>query len=439
MTVTRKTAHVIIIGAGISGMYSAYLLKKAGIKFTILEARNRIGGRILTERINEAENLAIELGAEWIGKQHWKMIQLCKDLGLDLIDNSMQKGSVLVDGQYLKPGSNFITEKEKRLLHHVCATLASLTPDTRKELDKESFEKYLREHKISKKSRKILDIIESIEFGDKASRVSAYRALCDYIDPGSTTNNEYKVRGGNISILEKILAVVGEENLHLGSVVKTVDQRYSAEGNPTVTVTTSKGETFEGTHAICTLPAPLINKIQWLPKLKQEKKKAADSLRYSAILKTSVLFSSRIWKEESFEVYTNKLPHLIYHATKSQLGQTGVLTSYAVSDKARRFSRFGNRRKTRNIINVIKPILHPKKYRVIKTVSHYWMKDKYSLGAYACYGPFQWEYVRPLLQDPHLNVLFAGEHLGQTQGYMEGALESAEDATKYIKKLLHSK
>lgn len=73
---------IIIIGGGLSGLSTAYYLKKEGITALVLEARNRLGGRIFTIR-NEFGH-TIEMGATWLGKKHVHLIKLIKELGLDI-------------------------------------------------------------------------------------------------------------------------------------------------------------------------------------------------------------------------------------------------------------------------------------------------------------------------------------------------------------------
>jgi len=78
---------VIIIGAGLSGLLTANLLKKEGIPFKILEARNRLGGRIHT--INDKDNAPIEMGATWFYPQHKHLIHLLEELKVDYFKQSM--------------------------------------------------------------------------------------------------------------------------------------------------------------------------------------------------------------------------------------------------------------------------------------------------------------------------------------------------------------
>ncbi len=69
---------ILIIGAGLSGLLTGYYLKKAGIPFKIIEARNRIGGRINT--VYGKDNTPMEMGATWFTTQHSHLISLLKEL-----------------------------------------------------------------------------------------------------------------------------------------------------------------------------------------------------------------------------------------------------------------------------------------------------------------------------------------------------------------------
>jgi monoamine oxidase len=73
--------------------------------------------------------------------------------------------------------------------------------------------------------------------------------------------------------------------------------------------------------------------------------------------------------------------------------------------------------------------------RLAKGIASYaWQRDEYTEGAYALYRPGQWFGVRPVLARPHLKVLFAGEHIADWQGFMEGAIETGEAAADSILK-----
>ncbi|SFB32428.1 flavin monoamine oxidase family protein [Algoriphagus aquimarinus] len=83
---------IILIGAGLSGLLTAYRLKKEGIPFKILEARARIGGRINT--VVGSDNTPVEMGATWFTDQHQHLHALLNELGIGYFEQSMA-GSVL--------------------------------------------------------------------------------------------------------------------------------------------------------------------------------------------------------------------------------------------------------------------------------------------------------------------------------------------------------
>ncbi len=70
--------------------------------------------------------------------------------------------------------------------------------------------------------------------------------------------------------------------------------------------------------------------------------------------------------------------------------------------------------------------------RIEKQTNYYWGEDEYSKGAYAIYGKGQWFGLRPILTKPYLHTHFAGEHLADWQGFMEGAINTGEDAAAAI-------
>ena len=84
---------ILIVGAGLSGLVVGYGLKKAGIPFLILEARDRVGGRIYTK--NSVSETPVEMGATWFVNQHTILLKLLKELGLKYFEQFMSGTSFL--------------------------------------------------------------------------------------------------------------------------------------------------------------------------------------------------------------------------------------------------------------------------------------------------------------------------------------------------------
>lgn len=87
-----KEKRIIVIGGGLTGLTIAYLLKKRGIPVTILEARERLGGRIHT--IYNAGEAPLEMGATWLGQKHTQLLDLLQQLGLEVYNQFMNESAI---------------------------------------------------------------------------------------------------------------------------------------------------------------------------------------------------------------------------------------------------------------------------------------------------------------------------------------------------------
>ena len=88
----ERTCDICIVGAGLTGLALAYYLRSTGLKVLILEARDRVGGRIETHIT--AQGTPIELGATWLGKKHRDLVSLSEELGVDIIPQFMGKKAI---------------------------------------------------------------------------------------------------------------------------------------------------------------------------------------------------------------------------------------------------------------------------------------------------------------------------------------------------------
>lgn len=419
-----KPSSVIVIGAGFSGLAAAAYLKKKKLKVTVLEARARIGGRVYSLPIPD-EKLVIELGAEWVGKSHERMIEMCDEYKLELFNNQFET-HLLYKGQYYGKGGWKYSDEWDKKWAALLKNYGRMTDTQKQELDKYDWWRYLVNNGCDGMDLDVRELLDSTDFGESIRHVSAFAALAEYAESSEKNEMDYKIRGGNGQLAVKLAERIGMENVFLEHGVTKVEQTKTG-----VKVTCGNGKIFRADKLICTVPTFSLKKIGWLPGLPKEKLDAINQLQYARINKHPVLFSERFWPED-MDMATDLPAHYFYHATKNQPGKKGILISYTIGDKAAVAANQDDAYHNAMIAQALKPGFGDVQSKIEGGWNYYWGADEFSKGAYALYGAGQWFTLRPTLAKPFLNTYFAGEHLADWQGFMEGAINTGEEAAKMI-------
>ncbi len=423
-----KKPKVIIIGAGFAGLAAAYHLYKKKIDFVILESRNRISGRVFSHTIDEKENLVIELGAEWVGNSHKRMQDLCNEFGLEL-ENNQFESHLIYKGNYYKNGEWSFSEAWQKKFKSIIANYENLTQADKSRIDKTDWWRFLVNNGCEGRDLDIRELMDSTDFGESIRNVSAFAALAEYAESSEKNEMDLKIKGGNSLLAKKIAEKIGLDTIKLQHSVNRITQ--NSKGG--VKVYCDNGQSFTGDKIICTIPTFAASKIKWEPGLPTDQVNAMNELQYARINKNPLLFSERFWKAEDFDMVTDQSPHYFYHATKNQPSSKGVLISYTIGEKAAVVANQSDDWKADMIQQTLQPYFGDVKKLLEKQTNYYWGNDEFSHGSYAIYGKGQWFRIRPVLNRPHIHTHFAGEHLADWQGFMEGAINTGEDAAGRIK------
>src|SRR5689334_15977375 len=92
MSQSRSKAQVVVVGAGLAGITAALRLTEQGTDVTVLEARDRVGGRLCSAE--NALGMRIDLGSQWIGPSMARMHRLIEEMGLTTV-STYQKGRTI--------------------------------------------------------------------------------------------------------------------------------------------------------------------------------------------------------------------------------------------------------------------------------------------------------------------------------------------------------
>ncbi len=419
---------IIILGAGLAGLSAAYALKKRGYEVTVLEARDRVGGRVWTQTIDEESKLTVEMGGEWIGKYHKRMLNLCDIFNLRLINHNL-RSNLIYNHHFYKHNKWDLTVLGDQKLQKILNSWPKMTLEDRMRLDNIDWWHYLISHHIPKHDLDLMEIEETAHYGENTRFLSALYVL-SFLQGGNyiTESDYYRIDGGNSQLPYALVNVIGNENVFLDHKVSEVTQTGQE-----VEVRCANGTTWKADKLICTLPTYSIIIIKWHPHIPDDQWLAFTTLNYCRILKYSVLYSERFWKDERFEVLSDTLPYYIFHSTQGQPGEKGVLTSYTTGDNAYTLSRMDKRQQEEEMNHVLTIPFGEIQGKAEKDISYYWGDDLYTKGAFAIFEKNQWNSAfRDNLKKAFMHTLFAGEHTADIQGYMEGAVESGEKAADSI-------
>lgn len=419
--VQRRKYSCIIIGAGLSGLAAARSLKKAGWQVTVLEARERTGGRVFSYSFKENPDLVCEMGAEWIGASHERMKALCSDFKIPLQDHRFE-ASLMRDGVVKQPGQWDFSPQARAAFEKFRKAYHKHKHRDHVRLDQYDWWTWLESIGFTEDDLLLRDLQDSTDFGESIRMVSAYAAAAEYFESSPANEMDFKMVGGNSRLINALAGAIGNDSILTGAAVEKISQRA---GQVRVT---AGGKQFVADACICTAPARTLQNIVFDPPLLAAQVAAADKLQYARIIKNSVLFNERFWRAEDFSLVSDVTSHYYFHSTKDQPNKQGILCSYAIGEKADVLASQSNRRRTEIITRDLSPFNERASALAANINSYAWQRDKYTEGAYAIYRPGQWFSLRPILGRPHGKVLFAGEHLADWQGFMEGAVVTGEAA-----------
>jgi monoamine oxidase len=419
------TPSCVVIGAGLSGLAAAYTLADKGWSVTVVEARERTGGRVFTHTMKENPSLTCELGAEWVGESHEQIKKLCGELSIPLVDHRFAI-SLLQNGAVTGPGKWHYTKQAEAAFEKLRSEYERYTDADKEMMDRFDWWSLLEDRGFTQEDLRLRDLFDSTDFGESIREVSAYMAAAEYFESSPENEMDYKMEGGNSRLVNALASRIGAKNIKLGMPVEEVHQKG---GRVRVR---AKGIDFEADACICTVPPRVLEAIRFDPPLPNAQRDAARQLQYSRIIKSSVLYDQRFWGADNFSLVSDVTSHYYFHSTKGQKGTQGILTSYAIGEKADVLAAQDDRRRTDIITRDLLP-LNPKSPSLARGIASYaWQRDPYTQGAYAVYRPGQWFSIRPALAAPHGKILFAGEHLAEWQGFMEGAVVTGQEAARAL-------
>lgn len=433
---------VLIIGAGVAGLAAAGMLSRGGMRVLVLEARDRIGGRIATVHPRNLDT-AVELGAEFVHGRPPETFELIDDSHLEV---SQIYGEPFCSNEAGLEPCDFWSRIEKVLermkkegssQQSFDAFVRTLKDPDITEEDKRAACNYIRGfHAAHPEEISVQSLIEGISAEEEIDGDSQFRLPQGYDCLANALKSKLDDEHSRIELKAVVKSIAWKQ--HSVTVhAKTANIAHQRVVVPKLLLTVPLG----------VLKADERRSVISFDPLLRAKHSALSRLRIGHIIRVSVVFGSRFWSRLSADGWTLQKMTFLFSGdedfptwwTLYPIEQP-ILTAWSPADSAERLSKLFNEEICERAIQSLSRVLHVPldlcRAELVASYTHNWQTDPYSLGAYSYVASGGSEVQRELAEPLDGTLFFAGEatnfqgHSGTVHGAMASGYRAAKEILK---------
>lgn len=405
---------VLVIGAGISGLAAAHKLKSEGVRVMVLEARDRIGGRIHTDT---SLGMPLDLGASWIHGS--------KGNPIDKLARQLKVKTVPTDYDDLELYPEDLPVPSETQVESWLNRATTYAESQSKDLSLERALKQVGVGLDTRGQRYALNTTVEHEFAADLSELSGRH----WNTSGDLSGPDLLFPGG----YSQILRPYQDLDVRLGQQVKRIEQDARQ-----VRVVTQK-QTFQADHVLVTVPLGVLKarKIEFVPALPQLQQQSIGRLGMGLLNKTVLVFPEVFWDGSLLLGHADTQPgRWAEWLNLERLLQKPVLLGFNAGSYARKLEGWSDQSIIEDALQVLSQrygqVPRPLKFKITR-----WGQDPHSLGSYSFYPTHSTPEDRENLGQPFKRLFFAGEATSVDQpstvhGAYASGLRAADELLEHL-------
>lgn len=438
----------IVVGAGYAGLAAGLALQKAGKNILLLEARNRCGGRILTEYFSDQEYT--DLGGQWIGPGHNRMYQLAAEYGINTFSTyESGKSSLLLNGKLkhykgIIPPLPFLAlislDRAIRKINQLAKSIHLDHPEQSPHAakwDAMSLQDWMNNQMKSETARKMFAVATEAIFATDASTISFLHVLfyiksnqnIDFLMNINKGAQQDRIKGGAQSICIKMAATLGDA-IHYE---KVVTQIHQDEGGVTVS---GDGFSFKANHCIVAIPPAVSTEINYTPAVPETQWQLMKASFMGSVVKCYAVYPSPFWRKQfknGLVAAPDECTSVVFDNSPFN-GSKGILMGFSLAEKAKQLMQHDQATRKEIVKASFVKMFGPEAANIEYYTDKSFTEEPFTKGCYAgMFPPGLLTQLNTSLATQFQRIHWAGtETSTQFNGYMEGAVLSGERAARDI-------
>jgi len=451
----NTSVDVAIVGAGLSGLSTAQNLIAAGNSVLILEATDRVGGKVLNAKLINGG--VTEVGAEFVGPTQDKVLALITSLGLETYDTYSNGSNVLWSNNTRQTYSGSVPPMDNSSLIQAAAAQAALdgmavginvsapwSSPNALEWDSMTFGSWLDTATPSPAARSVLETFSTSIFSAQSTELSLLYVVAYIASAGNetlvgtierltgTTNaaQAQRVQGGTQLIAIKLAQTLGIQNIVFNAAVrdiKKITTGYEVSG---------ANFSVNAKQVVVAMSPPLSSRINYDPILSASRDQLTQRMPMGSIGKAIAVYETPFWRDGNFtgQVVSDSGSVRVTFDNSPSDGSFGALMGFIEADEMRELDAKTEEEVKAAVLEDFVRYFGQDAGNVTEFVLQRWDNEEFFRGAPVAFGPPKvLTNYGPALRQPVDGIHFAGTETAEYwTGYMDGAIRSGERVAKEI-------